>query len=248
MGATTSAPPLNPSSYSASVAQAMQQLGIPTNDWMYNWTVQAVAQGYLPDYEPGVEAGNTATFTGSSSGCQTKTSDLKAQLAATIGGGALSVGTKMLGPSAAIPGGAIAAGVVIAVGAVLTGIAAIFGNHSKAIAAERGTLCAAVPMANATLQQLDEYLSSGEITAQTAASALQSLQSSFASETSKISNSSQMNEGAIYNRALKGIVLRRTLDLQAALGAGGAEAVSLETGIPPAVMFGAVVLAAWLLL
>ena len=129
-----------------------------------------------------------------------------------------------------------------------SGIAAIFGAHSKAVAAERGTLCAAVPMANAVLQQLDQYLAAGQVTAQTVASALQSLLSSFAQETAKITNTSQMNEGAIYNRALKGIVLRRTLDLQSALGAGGAEALSLETGIPPAVMIIGALLAAYFLL
>lgn len=242
LGKTTSTPPLNLSQYSASVAQAMQQLNIPTNDWMYNWTVEAVAEGYLPDYEPGVEAGNDATFTGSSSGCQTSTSTLKTQLTATIGAGALTVGTKL------VVANPLAGGAVIAVGAILTGIATIFGNHSKAVAAERGTLCAAVPMANAVLQQLDQYLAAGQVTAQTVASALQNLLASFASETSKITNTSQMNEGAIYNRALQGIVTRRTLDLQSALGAGGTEAISLETGIPPAIMLLGAALVAWLLL
>jgi hypothetical protein len=242
LGKTTSTPPLSLSQYPASVQQAMQQLNIPTNDWMYNWTVQAVVAGYLPDYEPGVEAGNDATFTGSSSGCQTSTSTLKAQLTATIGSGAITAG-KFATAANPIVGGAL-----IAAGALLTGLSAIFGSHSKAVAAERGTLCAAVPMANAFLQQLDQYLAAGQVTAQTAAQGLQQLQSSFASETSKISNTSQMNEGAIYNRALQGIVTRRTLDLQSALGAGGTEALSLETGIPPAVMLIGAALAIWLLL
>ena len=248
LGKTTSAVPLSLSQYSPSVAQAMAQLNIPANDWMYNWTVEAVAEGYLPDYEPGVEAGNDATFTGSNSGCQTSVSQLKSQLTATIGAGAMNAGVSLTVGTALVAANPVVGGVVIAVGAVLTGIAAIFGAHSKAVAAERGTLCAAVPMANAVLQQLDQYLAAGQVTAQTVASALQSLLSSFAQETAKITNTSQMNEGAIYNRALKGIVLRRTLDLQSALGAGGAEALSLETGIPPAVMIIGALLAAYFLL
>lgn len=222
------------------VAAAMQQV-LPQstlrdspayNQTAYTFCLSAVEEGYLPDYQPGIAGMAGATFVGGTAGCQTSVSQLKAQITSTIGAAALGVGTKMLGPSAAIPGGPIAAGVVIAAGAVLEGLGAIFGSHSKAVAKERGTLCAAVPMANATLQALDQYISSGQITASTYVQALNTLLSSFMTEVSGIYQTT--NEAGGYYRALQGIVIRRTLDIQQAAGgsAGTAEAVSLSTGIP----------------
>lgn len=224
-----------------SVAAAMQQV-LPQstlrdspayNQTAYTFCLSAVENGYLPDYQPGISGMAGATFTGGEQGCQTSVSMLKSQILSAVGGGALSVGSKVV----LVPGAQIPGAIILAAGAVLTAIGAIFGSHSKAVAKERGTLCAAVPMANATLQQLDEWLAAGQITATTAAQALQSLQSNFKQEVSGIYQTT--NEAGGYYRALQGIVIRRTLDLQAAAaGAGGtAEALSLSTGIPPVVMY-----------
>lgn len=221
------------------VAAAMQQV-LPQstlrdspayNQTAYTFCLSAVEEGYLPDYQPGIAGMAGATFVGGTAGCQTSVSQLKAQITSTIGAGALTAGKFIV---AANP---IAGGIVLAAGAVLEGIGAIFGSHSKAVAKERGTLCAAVPMANATLQALDQYISSGQITASTYVQALNTLLSSFKSEVSGIYQTT--NEAGGYYRALQGIVIRRTLDIQQAAGgsAGTAEAVSLSTGIP-----------AWLLL
>jgi hypothetical protein len=243
-------PPL--SSMLPNVAAAMQQV-LPQNtlrdspaynQTAYKFCLSAVENGYLPDYQPGISGMAGATFTGGTQGCQTSTSQLKSQILSAVGGGALTVGSKVV----LIPGAQLPGAIVLAVGAVLTAIGTIFGNHSKAVAKERGTLCAAVPMANAALQQLDEWLSSGQITATTAAQALQSLLSSFKQEVAGIYQTT--NEAGGYYRALQGIVIRRTLDLQqAAAGSGGtAEAFSLQTGIPPVVMYAGIGLLIWYLL
>lgn len=207
----------------------------------YQWCLASVEQGYLNDYEPGVLGGTVVSFTGGTSGCGTKVSTLKAQITSTIGGGILSFGKPLI---AAGPVG----WAVLGAGAVLTGIGAIFGHHSAAIAKERGTLCAAVPMANAALQQIDEWLAAGQITAATASSALDAAQSGFRSEVNAIYQ--RGNEAGGYYRALQGVVIRRKLDLQAAAsGSGGvAEQISLSTGIPPAVFYGGIALFAYYLL
>jgi len=207
----------------------------------YEFCLSAVENGYLPDYQPGIAGLAGATFVGGTQGCGTKVSTLKAQITSTIGGGILSFGQPLV---AAGPIG----WAVLGVGAVLTGIGAIFGHHSAAVAKERGTLCAAVPMANAALQQIDEWLAAGQITAATASQALQSVQSSFKSEVAGIYQT--RNEAGGYYRALQGIIIRRMLDLQqaAAGGAGVAEQISLSTGLPPAVLYGGIALLAYYLL
>lgn len=209
----------------------------------YNWTLASVKQGYLNDYEPGVLGGTVVSFTGGTSGCGTKVSALKSQILSTAGGGALSVGSKVV----AIPGAQIPGAIILGVGAVLTAIGKIFGHHSAAVAKERGTLCAAVPMANAALQQIDQWLAAGQITAATASQALQAVQSNFRSEVAGIYQT--RNEAGGYYRALQGIIIRRTLDLQqaAAGGAGIAEQISLSTGLPPAVLYGGIALLAYYL-
>ncbi|MGH7246816.1 MAG: hypothetical protein ACREH9_01805 [Pseudomonadota bacterium] len=215
----------------------------------YDWCAAAVAAGYLPDYEPGVLAGSVAQFTGGTQGCGTQKASLKTQLVSTAGAGALTVGIKMLGPSAAIPGGAIAAGVVIGVGAVLEGIGAIFGHHAAAVAKERGTLCSAVPMADAALEQLDQWLAAGQITATTYSQALDATDANFEAEVKPITDQPiGANEAGGYVRALRGIVARRKLDLQNVQAAGGVEALSLQTGIPPTVMIVGAGLLVWFLL
>lgn len=242
------------SSLPANVAAAMRQV-FPSvtsrtgfTQSAYDWCATAVAQGYLPDYQPGIR-GTATQFTGGTQGCGTQKASLKAQLVSTVGAGALTVGTKMLGPSAAIPGGAIVAGVVIGVGAILEGLGAIFGHHAAAIAKERGTLCAAVPMANAALEQLDQWLAAGQITAATYSQALDATAANFEAEVKPITDHPiGANEAGGYVRALRGIVARRKLDLQDAQSAGGVEALSLQTGIPPTAMIIGAGLLVWFLL
>lgn len=236
LGKTTSAPPIPLSSVSPSSAAAIQSLGMQTDDFMYNWTVQAVERGYLPDYTvSGPEGGNKVFFTGSTQGCSNLKVSMKGALTSSIGSGAVSVGGMLAtNPVTLIPGL-----VTMGVGAIVTGIGDLFTHHAKAVAKEQGTLCAAVPAANATLEQLDEWLASGQVTASTVSQALDALLANFQAMTAPItSHGSTCNEGCIYNRALRGIVARRKADLAAAAsGAYGAgERFSLATGIPPAVL------------
>lgn len=241
LGKTTSTPPISLSSVAPSAAQAMQSLNIPTNDFMFNWTMQAIEQGYLPDYTvSGPEGGSKAFFTGSTQGCGKYKGSLKAAFTSVVGSTAMSVGGMLAtNPLTLIPGL-----VTFGVGAIVSGIGSIFTHHAKAVAAEQGTLCGAVPAANAILEQLDSWLASGQVTASTVAQALDAVQSQFRQMTAPVTKG--MNEGGIYNRALKGIVMRRKLDLQAAAAgaAGAGEQISLATGIPPAALiFGGLFLA-----
>src|SRR5690348_18237302 len=94
LGATTKNPPESPSSSSA--AAAMQASGIPQNDAYYNWTLEAIEAGVLPDYEPGVLQGTAVQFTGGTSGCSSEKGSAKAALTGAIGGTAESVGSTLL--------------------------------------------------------------------------------------------------------------------------------------------------------
>lgn len=234
-----------PSNVAAAMEQVFPQSSISNHTGhtlaAYLWCLASVEQGYLNDYEPGVLGGTVVSFTGGASGCGTKVSTLKAQITSTIGGGILGFGKPLV---AAGPVG----WAILGAGAVLTGIGAIFGHHSAAVAKERGTLCAAVPMANAALQQIDEWLAAGQITASTASQALDAAQSGFRGEVNAIYQAN--NEAGGYYRALRGVVIRRKMDLQAAAGGGRgiAEQISLSTGIPPVALYGAVALFAYYLL
>lgn len=251
LGATTSTPPEAASS--ASAAAAMQSLNIPQNDAYYNWTLDAIEQGELPDYEPGVLTGTAVQFQGGTAGCSSnETSSSKAALVSAIGGAGTGV------TSALATAGVITAPVLplslalLGASAIISGIASLFNHHAQAVAKERGTLCAAVPAANASLQQLSEYYVAGQISAATYVQGLNQTLSQFQSFTSAISSSvnwtgGTCNEGCIYNRALKGIVAKLTADLSAAAASGaGGEAIASSGGllVPALVLVGAYLLLA----
>lgn len=233
LGATTSTPPESPSSQSA--AAAMAALKIPQNDAYYNWTLAAIEAGELPDYEPGVLKGTAIQFTGGTSGCSSEKSSSKAALVTAIGGTAVSVTGTLLkvGAGASFTPVGIA---LLAAGAVISGIAALFNHHAKAVAQERGTLCAYVPAANAALEQLAEWFQAGQIDAPTYMQSLQQVQQQFASGTHSVSSTTnwsghgKCDEGCIYNRALAGIVAKLTADLQASNSAAAGSAGGVSTG------------------
>src|SRR5690348_7832566 len=234
LGATTKDPPQSPSS--ANAAAAMQALAIPQNDAYYNWTLQAIEQGVLPDYEPGVLTGTAVQFTGGSAGCSSEKGSAKAALTGAVGSTASSVGGTLVTAGAATSVTPVG-WVLLGVGAILGGLSFLFSHHAKAVAQERGTLCAYVPAANAALEQLAEWFQAGQITAQTYIQSLQSVEQQFASGTHSVSSTTNWtrgtcNEGCIYNRALRGIVGKLTADLQtSATGTGAAgSAAGAPTG------------------
>src|SRR6185437_14976373 len=245
LGATTKDPPQQPSSSNA--AAAMSALGIPSNDAYYNWTLEAIEHGVLPDYEPGVLTGTAVQFSGGTSGCSSEKPSAKAALTGAVGGTATSVGGTILTAGAASSVTPVG-WALLAVGGILTGLSFLFNHHAKAVAAERGTLCAYVPAANAALEQLAEWFQAGQITAQTYIQSLQSVQSQFASGTRSVSSTTNWtrgtcNEGCIYNRALRGVVAKLTADLQtsasgsvAAGSAGAVQAGSSSLLLPVAAL------------
>lgn len=198
----------------------------------YNWCLASIEQGILNDYEPGVISGTAISFTGASGGCSDLKSSMKTALTGAVGGTAMSVGTTLLLHAGVATAATPVGWVLLSAGAVLEGLSFLFGKHAKAVAVERGTLCAALPAANAAFEQIDTWLAQGQITPATAAAALDSLQSQFESMIKPIWHG--QNEAGGYDRALRGIVIRRKLDLQgmqpvgAAAAAGAAGIASLS--------------------
>lgn len=92
----------------------------------------------------------------------------------------------------------------------------IFAHHAQAVAKENQTICASVPACNNALQVIMQAVTNGQATPQQAISALQSLQSDFASQVSSIikDNSSQCNAACVWKESLAAVVLVLSSQLQ----------------------------------
>jgi len=159
--------------------QAVQQV-MPTisnragfTQKVFNYIVGDVSRGSILNYSganPGdcAKAGNASSVKAS----LTKTGsaiDLKLVAAGTVAG-----------PAAPF---------VIAAGVILGVFSAIFNHHAMAVAREQGTLCAAVPAANATLAAIDGAVQSGQISPAVGAASLQQMLSEFTSTVAPITKS-----------------------------------------------------------
>ncbi len=121
-----------------------------------NWLAASIQARLLPDYEPGVLAGNVAQFQGGTQGCD-------GNLNGAFSGGYTAVNkvNTGLGLLSNIP---IVGSIFGAIGGILGFATGIFGkHHAAAVAKERGTLCAAVPAQNALYQDTDARWAAGRL-------------------------------------------------------------------------------------
>jgi hypothetical protein len=158
---------------------------------------QAVNARFVPAY-----------FKKTAGDCETPTKgSVKGALMASGGGIALKV-AGATGPFAPF----------VLAGGVLLSIFGIFGaHHAAAVAKEQGTLCVAIPAANDSLQQIDDALNSGQLTAAQAAQAYDQVIAAYGDYVKLIikMTPSQCNAACVYMRMLQGIVAQRKLDVQA---------------------------------
>jgi hypothetical protein len=103
------------------------------------------------------------------------------------GGGTASIIGKAGGTVLAIaPLTGPAAPFVALAGAITSLFSSLFGGHAKKVAQESQILCAAVPAANSTLQQIYQAVQSGQISAADGSAALDQLATSFANAVAPI--------------------------------------------------------------
>ena len=171
-------------------SQVSSRAGFRANDWQN--IASAVSSGFIPTYSPC--SGNPPTLATVSSGLQ------------AAGSKAIALAT---GPGALITGPA--APFVIMGGAIANLFGAIFGAHAKAVGLEQATLCGAIPAANQLLQQVDQMLQSGQLSAGQASSLLDQVVQKFESGVAPIIkiSSSQCNAACVYLRMLRAIVAKR---------------------------------------
>jgi hypothetical protein len=149
--------------------------------------LSVVAQGYIPPYSP----------------CSGQASGL---LKATTALQAIGTMTMKVAPEAGPAAPFLAIG-----GAIANLFGSIFGGHAAAVGREQAALCAAIPAANQFLQQIDQALASGQVTASQASSLLDQVVQQYESGVApiiKMSNSS-CNAACVYLRELQAIVAKR---------------------------------------
>lgn len=126
-----------------------------------------------------------------------------------------------------------AAPFVIAAGAILGVFSAIFNHHALAVAREEGTLCAAVPAANAAVGAIDGAVQSGQISPDVGAASLQNVLSEFDSTVAPIRkmDSGHCNAACViteYFRAIVAVKVSQYQDMSAQQAAAAAAAAAQQ--------------------
>jgi len=141
---------------------------------------------------------------------------------------------------------------ILAIASMFTGI---FAGLFKEYHAQRwAAVCAAVPTTNQLLQQIDQGLSSGQMTPAQATSQYQSLQSQFSSAM-HVQSYGRPNLVWVFDMAMQVAIAARLLDLQNSVLTGGAAApwstavgkAAAAIGAPPLALLAAAAVALLLL-
>jgi len=190
---------------------------------VFNYIVGDVTRGSILNYS-GANPGDCAKAGNASSikGALTKTGSgiaLKLVAAGTV-----------TGPAAPF---------VIAAGVIAGLFSAIFNHHAMAVAREQGTLCAAVPAANAAIGAIDGAVQTGQISPAVGAASMQQILQEFTSTVAPIAK--DCNAACVMTKDVGAIVAYKVSqynDMSAAQAAAAAKAAAQQAkqaGATPAV-------------